>query len=1010
MAYDPQWQTASIPFAVGLQTKMADAAIPVEALSVLENGVFTKQGSVKKRAGYSEIPSYTATGTLDGNSRGLLAWGDSLALVTDNCIYSQDDHGLWSNRGRYLATTYRDREVAYANKNQTAADVAVTNGVACVVWKYATNSLYFQCFDSETYAPLCAATVLASANADHPSAIAINDTILLCYSNTSTNAVDARLIQTGTLQASVATASVVTIASDLAATRRWAICAGAPGEAYLAWEADGSVSTATRDTGICLAAFNQAGGILRTAIVAAATVPTCPPGVFYNEFTGVVLVAWTLASFHGYREYTGTTMSAVASAVDLGDQVDRVACGPDVAMFETSNTSNSSVKLYRVTQSLATTVRHAHLASHGFYQYEIPCVMLAHQSQSGIQNSYYLYSYLGECLGAMFQSIANDRVSSHELPHYSNGYMALGFKRQLSIDNFVAQYAHTGIRLVTFDTTGAVSSAEHGNSSYASGCQLWQYDGDGTFEAGFHMFPDVAAGGTCTAGDGGTIGPFTQRAAGSNLTDATQYNYRFYYEWYAANGELIRSAYMQRAVTTSIASCRMEIVIPTLRHTLKSVTHSKAAEVSIVVYRDSGNSGGLVFFRVSSPDPSTAGATNGYLANSFSADTVTFVDDIADGTASGQLETFERDYGSEAILINAPIPGPELVVANADRLFIAGGGVPRGVVLPSKTYQPETSAGFSTELQLTPVGDDVTGLASVNGAVVVFTEDEIYAAPGPGQDNTGGGPPYVPERVTTDVGCISGASVVEFPQGLMFQSSKGIYALGQDFDVGYIGAPVERYNDQDITGAHVIPDTNQVVFLSSEGTTLMYDYLYGQWGTFKHHEGLAAQRYDNDYVYVRNDGAVWVRTPDAYTDAGSPIILRVRTGRFRPQGLQAWFKLRTVSVLGEYKSPHDLRVRLFYDRETSYSEERVFDVEAILPIDDFGDGDPFGDEDWFGGTNGRQDYNFMIDSRRMKCSQFAIEFSDIISESAGASFELTELLIEFSVQRGPNRMPAMRKG
>jgi hypothetical protein len=55
MAYDPQWQTAFVPFVAGLETKAAAAVIPVERLAVLENGVFTKTGSVKKRAGYAAV-------------------------------------------------------------------------------------------------------------------------------------------------------------------------------------------------------------------------------------------------------------------------------------------------------------------------------------------------------------------------------------------------------------------------------------------------------------------------------------------------------------------------------------------------------------------------------------------------------------------------------------------------------------------------------------------------------------------------------------------------------------------------------------------------------------------------------------------------------------------------------------------------------------------------------------------------------------------------------------------
>lgn len=999
MAYDPQWQTASVPFAVGLQTKAADATIPIEALSVLENGVFTKTGSVKKRAGYEVRNAYTETTVLEGTPRALVGWGDSLVQVTNSRVYSQDDHELWADRGVYFGATYRAREVAYANRNQSASDVAVANGVAIVVWKYATNSLYFQAFDSTTYAPLSAITALATANADKPSAVAVGGTILLCYADTSTDRVKARLIQTGQLQQSIATAVVVDLASDLTdTTNYYTVCQGQEGEAWLAWQTDGSAALAA---GIGLAAIDSGGTQVRV-IQVTEDVPTSPPGLAYDAEADRVLVAWALTNQHSYREFTGAPLAAVAAQVDVAAvTMDRVACAPGVAAYETSSTSNSTVKLYTVATTTAVTVRHAHLGSHGFRLHDKELFVLAHQSASGIQNSYYLYTSDGECVGAFEQGTANDRVSSPELPHYADNFMALGFKRRLSLDNFLAQFAHTGIRLHKFNPDSTISAAQFSRSSYLSGCQLWQYDGSGTFEAGFHMFPDVA-----------TSQLVSTDANNQNILTAKQHNYRFYYEWYTAAGELIRSAYMQRSITTSFASGegKVTITIPTLRHTLKSATFGKAAEVSIVVYRDSADSGGLVFFRVSSPDTSTAGSDNGYLANSLSADTVTFVDNVADGTAAGQLESFERDYGSEAILINAPIPGPELVVANADRLFIAGGGVPRGVVLPSKTYEPEVSPGFPGELQLTTVGDDIAGLASVNGAVVIFTDSEVYAAPGPGQDNTGGGPPYVPERVTTDVGCDFGASVVEIPSGLLFHTAKGIYGLDQDFSVQYVGAPVERYNSQDITAAHVVPDTNQVVFVSSTGTTLMYDYAYNQWGTFTHHGGISACRYGANYAYMRNDGAVWVRTPLAYTDAGSPVIMRIRTGRFRPNGLQGWFKLRTVSVLGEYASPHSLRVRLFYNREQSYTDERIFDVMAILPEDAFGDGDPFGDEEWFGGDNGTQDYNFTIESKRMKCSQFAIEFSDIISESAGASFELTELFIEFSVQRGPNKQSAARKG
>lgn len=996
--YDPQWITAYVPFSGGLETKAAAALVPVNKLAVLENGVFAKTGSVKKRPGYVERKAWTETALLSGTSRGLLSWKGNLAQATTTRLYSQDDKQLWADRGEYFAVTYRAFEVAHANKNQSAADVAVANGVAVVVWKYATNSLYFQCFDAETEQPLCAPTVLASADANHPAAVAVGHTVLLFYTDTSADAVKARLIQTGQLQASIATATTVTVASDLRdSTNYWAVAPGNDSECYLAWEPDGS---ATLSAGLGLASIDSGGSQVRTAQVSTDTM-TSAPGVALDDSTGRVTVAWGLSGAHKVRQYTSSTLAPVAAAATVAaSNVDRIACGPGVAYYEVASGSNSSVKTYTVATTTAVTIRHAHLASHGFSLHDTSVIVLGHDSQTGIQNSYYLYNAAGACLGAFEQGTALDRPSTFELAHYSAGYMALGFQRRLSLDNFIAQYAHTGIRLHRFDEDAPVRSAEYGASTYLSGCQLWQYDGAGTFEAGFHMFPDVASNGLVSTDSNG-----------ANLLDGVQYNYRFYYEWYTASGERIRSQYIQRSITVAFASGegKVTVTIPTLRHTLKSVTHGKAAEISIVAYRDTGDSGGLEFRRVSSPDPAATG-DNGFIANSFSADTVTFVDNIADGTAAGQLLSFEKDYASELILTNAPAPGPEHVFASGDRLWLAGGGVPRGFVYTSKTYQLEEGAAFATELQLQPTTAHITGFGAVNEAVVVFSEDEVYAVAGAGMDNTGAGNPHVAERVTTDVGCIDGRSIVMVPAGLMFQTAKGIYGLTQDFQVEYVGAAVERYNNQTITAAHVVPDTNEVVFISSDGTTLMYDYQYGQWGVFTGHRGLSAVRYGDDYAYMRTNGAVWVRAPGVYTDAGSPIIRRVRTGKFTPEGAQGWFKFRSISVLGEYISPHSLKVGFLFDREESPTVWRTVDVGSVMPADPFGDGDPFGDEDWFGGNAGRSDYNFtVLGGKRMKCSQVAFEFVDVISGEAGASFELTELAIEFSLQRGPKRMPARRK-
>lgn len=1005
------WQTVSIPFIAGLETKMAQAVIPAQKLSVLENGVFTKTGSVKKRAGYTAVPDYTTSGAIEGNRRALLSAQDDLAMVSDRAVYSRTVD-TWQSRGAYLAATAQHWDVAHANRNQLAADVAVVNNVAVVVWKYAANSLYFQAFDAMTRAPLSAVTPLAVATANYPSAMVIGTNILLFYVDTSGNNLKARVIRTSDLAASIATAQLVTVLPDLTAAGLYCVTPTLPGEAAIAYLSDGSGSL--NATGLTAVKVNSSGTVSNAVLVDTGT-PDHNPAIAYNANTNQLCVAYSIAASSSWNVLIGYTTMSAGSAVDLGVQGVRLAVVPLPTLDVTGgNAFVTAAQITAATSDIYFTdlipnvtltpvvVRHAHIASQGFTLAGRGCFMLAHDSRTGLQSANYIYDTAGRCLGSVEQGTAVGRASDSELPHMSDGHMVLHTKRALSVDKFQAQFSHAGIRMYEFSETGKIASAEYGAATYMSGCQLWLYDGNAPVEAGMHMFPDVKLGGTCSAGDGGTVGDFTQLAAGSNLADATQYNYRFYYEWYTATGERIRSLPMQRSVTTSIASCSMQMVIPTLRHTLKSATHARQAEVSIVVYRTQGNLSD-VFYRVSSPDPAATG-DNKYLANSFAADTVTFNDDMAD-TA---LLSKERDYFSLNELLNFPVPGPEVLYATADRLYLAGGGIPRGMVLPSKTHVAGDAAAFAEELDTQVTVDDITALSSLDETVVTFTRDAIYLLGGSGFDNTGGGDPFNVSRITSDVGCTERGSAIQVPGGVMWKSAKGIYSVDQQGGVQYIGAPVEAYNGQLVHSVKVIPDTNQVLFLCSEGVTLMYDYLYGQWGTFTQHQGIDSVVYGTDYAYLRNDGTVYVRNVDLYTDAGSPVILRLRTGRYRPDDMQGFFLLRQFAVLGEYRSPHKLAVRLLRNRSDVPVRTIIFDP-SFLNTTTWGSSTTWGSDAYWGGTGALPDYHFIRRPRQSKYSEVAFEFEDIITEQAGASFELTELLLEVKVRPGLERLGQRRR-
>jgi hypothetical protein len=997
------WEKVPVPFTGGLETKAATAVVPPDRLALLENGVFTKQGSVAKRAGYTSVPGYAAVGTLDGESRALLDGNGALTLATNRRLYSRVG-GLWTSRGRYAPATFQAEEVAHGNLNQTEADSATANGVTAVVWKNgsstAAGEVYFQLFNAENV-PLCAVTEIADGvTVNYPNALAVGDNILLTYVDTAANDLKARVIRTADVAGSVATASTVTIRDDLTADHLYALAPASDGIGIVVWESASGVVVGLLDE----------NAAITTSAVASTDATALIPAAAYNSRTSQVCVAWAVTAgnvefrvfdYGTLAAVTSETSSTVATSARVAlcsteDDTSYAAGKHFCVAVETTGASEDLNLVTLVTTGTVTTtvVRHAHLASGGFQLAEQGCFMLAHASRTGLQSAYYLYSHDGYLLGAFEHALAVARTTRRQLPSVGlvegNKCLVLGFKRSLDVDDFQAQFAHLGLRLYRFDDASHVSTARLGNTTYLSGCQLWAYDGNQPVEAGFHMFPDVAASGDLVEDTGGTG------------TSAGQYSYRFYYEWYNARGERCRSLPMQRSITVAAGS-EVDISIPTLRHTLKSATYGRQAEVSIVVYRTEVNSS-AVFYRVSSPDPAASG-DNGYVANSFTANAVNFTDDMTDAV----LVTKERDMFSLAELLNAPVPGPELLYATQDRLFLAGGGVPKGSVLPSKQHDPGEMVEVAPENEVRPCTERITALGSINEVVVAFTEREAHALGGPGFDNAGGGQPFGTGRITTDVGCADPGSVVMIPGGLLFKSSKGIYGMDQSFGVQYVGAPVERYNAQTVKAASVVPDTNQVLFVCDSGYTLMFDYFYGAWGTFSNHLGTDAAVVGDDYAYLRTDGTVFVRAPGTYTDDSAPVILKIRTGRFRADALQAQLEMPVFGILGEYKSPHQLKVRLYYDRNEYASSERTIDVDSIIDAGYWGSSSNWGSDDFWGGSGGITDYRFKVRPRRTKFSQIAFEFEDVITDEAGASFELTELLLKVRPMDGIQNTSAARK-
>jgi hypothetical protein len=583
--------------------------------------------------------------------------------------------------------------------------------------------------------------------------------------------------------------------------------------------------------------------------------------------------------------------------------------------------------------------------------------------------------------------------------------LTLPYKTRLASTNN-DKFTESAIRQIemNFDSEDAQQTAQIGRGLYVAAACPQHYDGRLWTEQGFHVGPEY-------------VPTPTQGTAGS-LTQTSTYQYKIWYEWTDGQGEIHRGPEsIGISVTLTGANDELTFALPTLRVTRKS-------NVRICVARSLPGATSR-HWRVTSLDPTTSGATaNGYIANSTSVDSVTFVDRMSDA----DLQLQEEIYTVGGILSNDPVPLGSHVAAGKNRLFYTDAQA-GNIIRYSKRIASGFAAEFAPELQhdVDPLGGDVTAIAVMDDVVYAFKASHIFAFNGDGAAEDGTNSGNFQETtvtgfsssqiITSDVGCTDPASIVLTPEGLLFKSAKGIYLLTRSRQVTYVGAPVEAYNDQNVRRATVLPDRTAVLFLTDSGSSLYFDYLFQQWSTFTNHEGYDAAVVNSTYYYLRTSDVVYRETPGVYSDAGSRITLRLETAWLHLhehlQGFQRFWKLL---LLGTWSSPHQLGVSYRLNYDEAWSEPYYLDAtgadtgatgwitgdsantigEDPILGSDYGDG-LYGDG-VYGGT-GPDVYQWRYGIHE---AGQAIQFRFEDFEKAGltgASFELTEMTIVGGVMK-----------
>lgn len=537
-------------------------------------------------------------------------------------------------------------------------------------------------------------------------------------------------------------------------------------------------------------------------------------------------------------------------------------------------------------------------------------------------------------------------------------------------------YARGGnVRVGDLDFLPALTTARFGKSVYLSGCNVRNWDGVELGDAGFHDYPVVSA-----AAEG----------TGGSLTALGTYRYRVYAVRYNARGERFKSA----AVTYTAATLTGSNNALTL--TIKTLPSTNHTDIRYEVYRT--EDGGTTYY------------AEGTVAHNGDAATVSFVSgSISDADLiSNEADPHQTGVGQLAEVEEFGPLGCTILATSGDRLWTAGGQVPKGVVQFSKLKEDGEGAGFDALAGFVTAdieGQDITAIHPLNDTTAIHQRRRLFIVAGTGPDNYGRGSFSVPQIVLAD-GAAHQAGVGLNQLGAVYWGVDGPRLLTVSFRVLNISAPVRTISEGlEPSGVLVRPEDHEVVWFTRDGTALLWNYLTdgGRWAQWT---GLKVAAVSDEGTMAMTDGRLFYRDPDAVGDDGQGFEFLWRMANLRgEQLLQGYHSLRSIGVVGAHKGPHQLRFRVFYDGAPLWAEEWVWSPQEdtwLSSVEDVEDLTPAQVDAL--ATRGRSgSYQTHKRVARHQCTHFAVEVSNI--DADGPTYIPYELSLELGSRGGLGRTP-----
>ncbi len=1001
-------QAIDVSFAQGLDTKTDPKRVQIGRFRQLENTVFQKDGLLQKRNGYGMLTSLP-----DTSYSYLTTFNDNLTAIGSNIAAYNDGADTWVSRGSIQPLSLNTLPVIRNNLNQSATDIVVgPNGIACAAYLESdgsTTTAKYVVFDSITGQNLKAPAVIPVSSGVVTGGMRVfllGNNFVIVFTNVITAVSHLQYVSVNAYNPLIVGANTDIAAAYIpAATLSWDAYV-VNSNLYIAYNTTTggqAIKVTYLTSSFILAAPASYSNTATMISVTPDLTNPAQPVIYVSFYDSAGSTGYTLAVDQNLNTLmTAQQIIASGSYLNITSVAQNGVC---TVFAEAANnySFDASIPTHYVAKRTVTlagpvvgpalvSIRSVGLASKAFIVDGIIYYLAAFQSP--YQPSYFLIN------GSI--SLSSAPVISAKLA-YSNGggYLTTGLPSVTVNDNIAkigylfkdliqsvnkntdvptgtqtaGIYSQTGVNLATFEVSSRrLNTSEVGSDLHLSGGFLWMYDGYLPVEHNFFVWPDTdLTTPTDTAAWSATGGSMAAQPDGA--TNDNVYYYQYTYEWTDNQGNAFRSSpSIPVAVTTTGSGTAGSVThhIPTLRLTAKT-----ANPVKIVIYRWSVAQQN--YYQVTSITSPTL--------NSTTTDSITYIDTLADATILGN----NLIYTTGGVLEDVSAPGSDLLTLFDSRLWLVD-AEDRNLLWFSKQVIEATPVEMSDLLTIyvpatvaTATGE-MTALAPMDDKLIISKGgNSLVYINGTGPDNTGANNQYSEAIfITSTVGCDNQKSIIVIPQGLMFQSNKGIWLLDRGLNTSYIGAPVEDFvNGATVLSAVSVPNTNEVRFTLDTGITLMYDYFYGQWGTFVGVPCLSSCIWQDLHTFINSYGAAYQESPDQYLDGANPVLMKFETGPLRLGELQGYQRAYFFYILGTYISPHKLMVSMKYDYEVGISQSVL-----ITPTNystPFGSGlsqSPFGQGTPFGGSNHLENWRVFLE--RQRCMAFSITLQEIFDPSLGA--------------------------